>query len=77
MLTLDNVMAHSRKGGRQKLVPTPVWGPLGRYFAMFTCRGNRIMQLEPLGPVVQASTPEELASRTKAVMEREGPKESN
>jgi len=70
--TMFIVMAHSRKGGRQKLVPTPVSGPLGRYFAMFRSRGNPVMKLEQAGPVVEARTPEELAAKTKAVMEREG-----
>ena len=70
---MNIVMAHSRKGGiRPRPDPTPVAGPLGRWGAMFYSRGNPIMQLEQAGPVVEARTPEELAAKTKAVMDSEG-----
>jgi hypothetical protein len=56
------------KGGRRKTVPVRVNDPLDRYFAMYFVRGSPLLTLAPLGPRVEASTPEELAKRTDAAL---------
>lgn len=43
-------------------------GPLGKWAALFTFRGNRVFQLAPLGPKVAASNPEELAAETERAL---------
>jgi hypothetical protein len=53
------------KGGRRRTRPTPVASPLGRWGAIFTCRGQPVLRIERAGPLVTASTPEELRERTE------------
>lgn len=50
------------KGGRIKT--TPHGGPLGRWGAFFTHRAQVLLHVEPLGPRVAASTPEQLVEKT-------------
>jgi len=56
----------SRKGGRRKTVAVKVdpKDPFPRWFRTYFSRGNPVMTLAPLGPVVTASNPEELTDRT-------------
>lgn len=73
---MNETMAHSRKGGRQK--PATVVDPaLGRWGALFTFRGNPLFQITHYGPRVKASTPEELKENTAIAMEREGTDDVN
>jgi hypothetical protein len=55
-----------RKGGRRKTVPVIVDSkdPFAKWFRTYFSRGNRVMTLAPLGPVVKASNPQELTDRT-------------
>jgi hypothetical protein len=59
-----------RKGGRRKTVAVKVAAgdPLGKWGALFVNRGNPLLKLEPLGPRVKASNPEELQRRTDAAL---------
>ncbi len=59
------------KGGKRSLAnrlkreaenPPPT-GPLGKW-AAFTSRGTRVFGAVPIGPIVKAKTPEELATKT-------------
>lgn len=56
------------KGGRKKNRPEPVivspGDPVGKWRAAFYSRGQPVFQLREFGPLVHASTPEELRERT-------------
>jgi hypothetical protein len=56
------------KGGRKRNRPEPAivspGDPVGKWRAKFYSRGNVIFQLRDFGPLVRASTPEELREKT-------------
>jgi hypothetical protein len=64
-----------RVKAKRQAVVVPAW--LGKFGAMFTCRGNPLVQIVAVGPRVTASTPEELERATAAALEEKDAKKIN
>jgi len=57
--------------------PVDYAATLARWTAPHYFRGNKVFELEVVGPVVTASSPEELREATELVTERDGTREVN